>query len=294
MLSQMKKTLSLRPTARYSRTYSKVWKRYQKSLRVILGTPHDLFKIQAQIYSAYHMEDPEVFYKKEDMWEMPREIYNSSEQTMEPYYITMKLPENKNQEFMLILPFTPFKKNNMISWMTAHCDAENYGKLLVYEFPKRQLVYGPMQIEARIDQDPQISELLTLWNQKGSNVIRGNLLTIPIEKSLLFIEPLYLQAEQGQMPELKRVIVSYNERIIISDSLDGALSGVSENYSHSFISPLKNSESSGLSGLSPLVNEANQLFEKSQRALKSADWQAYGETQRKLGEILNGLQKKVK
>ena len=253
--------------------------------------PQDLFKIQAQIYSSYHMDKPEVFYKKEDMWETPREIYDSSEQRMEPYYITMKLPENKNQEFMLILPFTPFKKNNMISWLAAHCDSENYGKLLLYEFPKKQLVYGPMQIEARIDQDPQISELLTLWNQKGSNVIRGNLMTIPIEKSLLFVEPLYLQAEQGQMPELKRVIVSYNERIIISDSLEGALSGVSENYSHSFISSLNKGDTASQK-LSPLINEANQLFERSQRALKSADWQVYGETQKKLGEILKGLQKK--
>ena len=254
--------------------------------------PQDLFRVQTQIYSAYHMDEPDVFYKKEDMWETPREMYGSSEQAMDPYYITMKLPENKDQEFMLILPFTPFKKNNMISWMAAHCDSENYGKLLLYEFPKKQLVYGPMQIEARIDQDPQISELLTLWNQKGSNVIRGNLMTIPIEKSLLFVEPLYLQAEQGEIPELKRVIVSYNEKIVISSSLEGALSEVSENYSSSFVSSFSKGTPSGPENLSPLINEANQLFELSQRALKGADWKTYGETQKKLGEILKGLKKK--
>ena len=281
------------------KTYRKIFPNLFRGLQEIpknfkdhFRYPQDLFKVQAEIYLAYHMDEPEAFYKKEDMWEPPREIYNSSEQPMEPYYITMRSPESKKQEFMLILPFTPFKKNNMIAWMAAHNDSENYGKLLLYEFPKKQLVYGPMQIEARIDQSPQISELLTLWNQKGSNVIRGNLITIPIEKSLLFVEPLYLQAEQGQMPQLKRVIVSYNEQIMISESLEGALLGISENYTPGLFSSSSKDQVDDKENLSRLLNEARQLFEKSQRDLKTANWKSYGETQERLGNILKSLQKK--
>ena len=188
--------------------------------------PQDLFKVQAQIYTSYHMNNSNVFYNKEDMWKLPTEIYENIEQPMEPYYIIMKLPESKQEEFVLILPFTPVNKKNMISWMAASSDGDKYGKLLLYEFPKKELVYGPMQIEARIDQEPKISEVLTLWNQKGSSVIRGNLLTIPIGGNLLYIEPLYLKAEQSQMPELKRVIAAYKNKIVMRESLRESLSAI--------------------------------------------------------------------
>ena len=186
--------------------------------------PETLFKIQAEIYRTYHMRNPEVFYNKEDYWDIPREIYATSEQQMEPYYMILKLEEK--EEFFLLLPFTPVGKNNMIAWLAAACDGENYGNLLLYKFPKDKLVYGPMQIEARIDQNPTISEQLTLWGQGGSSVIRGNLLVIPIEQSILYVEPLYLKAEQGELPEFKRVILGQGNRVIMGERLDDTLSNL--------------------------------------------------------------------
>ena len=253
--------------------------------------PQDLFTIQAEIYSSYQMSDPEVFYNREDKWRMPTEIYDSAEQIMDPYYVTLRLPQEKEQKFMLILPFTPINKNNMISWMSAYWDPQTHGKLTLYEFPKQELVYGPMQIEARIDQDPVISELLTLWNQKGSNVIRGNLLTIPIEESLLYVEPIYLQAEQGKMPELKRVIVSHDDRIIIANTLEQAISSM---FGYGSFTPSSGSTKDGETQTDSLIDRAVQLYDKAQKAIKNGDWQSYGETQNQLGNILRNLKKSVK
>ena len=253
--------------------------------------PQDLFNIQAQIYASYHMSDPEVFYNREDKWNMPTEIYNSTEQEMEPYYVTLRLPQQKRQKFMLILPFTPINKNNMIAWMSAHWDQNTSDELTLYEFPKKELVYGPMQIEARIDQNPVISELLTLWNQKGSNVIRGNLLVIPIEESLLYVEPIYLQAEEGEMPELKRVIVSHDDQIVIAETLEQALSGI---FGYGSISApssasLKEGSTAQKERTTSLIGEAVQLYNEAQRAIKKGNWTKYGKSQKQLGEILKSL-----
>ncbi|MBN1350205.1 UPF0182 family protein [candidate division KSB1 bacterium] len=178
-----------------------------------LRYPEDYLRVQASVYRSYHMTDPQVFYNKEDLWEIATETYISDVREVLPYYVILRLPDNQREEFLQMIPFTPTRKNNMIGWMAGRCDGENYGKLIVYQFPKDKLVYGPMQIEARIDQDREISAQLTLWGQLGSRVIRGNLLVIPMNDALLYVEPLYLQSEQAKMPELKQIIVAHGDRL---------------------------------------------------------------------------------
>ena len=190
--------------------------------------PEDLFLIQAQIYQAYHMEAADVFYNREDLWQFPREPGGDGATLMAPYYIIMRLPGETQAEFFLMLPMVPSRRDNMIAWLAARCDSPDYGKLIVYEFPKDKLVYGPFQIEALINQNTEISQQLTLWNQMGSRVIRGNLLVIPIENSILYVSPLYLRAAQGQLPELKRVIAAYGDHVVMKETLAEALSALFE------------------------------------------------------------------
>jgi hypothetical protein len=194
------------------------------SLQPHLRYPQGLFEVQAHLYGTYHMKDPRVFYNREDVWVTPDEIYAASRQPMVPYYVIMQLPGETSEEFILMLPFTPRNKENMIGWMAARCDAPNYGQLVVYQFSKQELTYGPMQVEARIDQDTQISQQITLWSQAGSEVVRGNTLVIPIEDSILYVEPLYLEAtERGTLPQLQRVIVAYGDRLTMQKTLSEAL-----------------------------------------------------------------------
>jgi uncharacterized membrane protein (UPF0182 family) len=194
------------------------------SLRPHLRYPQGLFEVQASIYGTYHMKDPRVFYNREDVWVIPDEIYRGSRQSMVPYYVIMLLPGETTEEFILMLPFTPRNKENMIGWMAARCDDPHYGQLIVYQFSKQELTYGPMQIEARIDQDTVISQQITLWSQAGSDVLRGNTLVIPIEDSILYVEPLYLEAtERGTLPQLQRVIVVYENRLTMQRTLSEAL-----------------------------------------------------------------------
>ena len=181
--------------------------------------PKDLFSIQTLVFTTYHMKTPQVFYNKEDQWEVP-EIDNKS---MQPYYTIMKLPGGEEEEYILMLPFTPRGKSNLSAWMIARSDGENYGKLGVYTFPKQRLVYGPNQIVARINQDAEVSRQISLWDQRGSSVIQGNLLVIPIEESLIYVRPLYLKADAGKIPELKRVIVGYEDQIAMERTLNMAL-----------------------------------------------------------------------
>ena len=195
-------------------------------LRAHIRYPEGLFRIQAGVYAVYHMRDTQVFYNKEDLWSIPVRPMDGRELNMEPYYLILRLPGEKREEFVLLIPFTPSKKDNLAAWLAARSDPPNYGKLIVYNFPKQKLIYGPRQIEARIDQDSFISQQLTLWNQRGSQVIRGNLLVVPIERSLVYVEPLYIAAEKGQLPELKRVIVGFGDRIAMDETLDGAMARV--------------------------------------------------------------------
>ncbi len=192
-----------------------------------LRYPVDLFNIQSERLLTYHMIDPQVFYNREDLWQVPNEIYDNQPRQVEPYYLIMNLPTTaKLEEFILLLPFTPRQRPNLIGWLAARSDGDAYGKLLLYEFPKQQLVYGTEQIEARINQDPVISQQISLWNRQGSRAVQGNLLIIPIERSLLYVEPLYLEAEQNSLPTLVRVIVAYENRIVMAETLQQALDAI--------------------------------------------------------------------
>jgi uncharacterized membrane protein (UPF0182 family) len=199
-----------------------------ESLRRHIRYPVDFFKIQSEQLMTYHMTDPQVFYNREDQWQIPNEVYGDRPQLVEPYYLITSLPKVPFEEFLLLLPYTPRQRTNLIAWLAARSDGENYGKLLLYIFPKQRLVYGPEQIEARINQDPVISQQITLWNRQGSRVIQGNLLVIPIERSLLYVEPLYLEATQNSLPTLVRVIVAYENRIVMTQTLEQSLQAIFE------------------------------------------------------------------
>lgn len=198
-----------------------------ETLRAHLRYPEDLFSIQAEIYRTYHMQDPRVFYNKEDLWNIPNEIYlEPPPRPMMPYYVIMRLPGESSEEFVLIRPYTPSNKDNMITWLAARSDGDNYGSLFAYKYPKESLVYGPMQIESRINQDTVISSQLTLWNQQGSRVLRGNLLVIPVGLGNLYVEPIYLQSEQSRLPELKRVVLSSGGALVMEPTVNEALASL--------------------------------------------------------------------
>ncbi len=253
----------------------------RKDLRRHIRYPHRLFFIQARLFGAYHMKDPRVFYNQEDLWEVPRSL-KSDRRYMKPYYTIMKLPGEKRAEFILMIPFNPAKKHNLAAWMCVRCDPENYGHMLVYRFPKQKLVYGPQQIESRINQDPEISRQLSLWDQRGSRVILGTLLIIPIEGNLLYVQPLYLKAESGQIPELKRVIVAYENEIRMGHTLEEALYaifGASTPREEVSQEPLSRKKM-------PVLSQAVRLYLQAQEALKRGDLETFGRLWKKLGEIL--------
>ncbi|NJN24102.1 MAG: UPF0182 family protein [Acaryochloridaceae cyanobacterium RL_2_7] len=231
--------------------------------------PEDLFQIQTSQYLTYHMSDPEVYYNREDLWQIPQQIYENQSVPVEPYYIIMRLPEEEKPEFILIQPFTPTQKNNMIAWIAARSDGENYGSLIQYSFPKQSLIFGPRQIEARIDQDPKISEQLTLWSQSGSKVIRGNLIILPLEEALLYVEPIYLRAEQAALPELKRVVVAYDKSIEMAQNFEQALAQIfGDNTTSQPSSPLSVQMSSDASSLQELAEEALNTHQSAEAELK--------------------------
>ena len=188
--------------------------------------PQDFFTIQSDQLLTYHMTDPQVFYNREDQWRVPNEIYANEEQKVGAYYLILELPEEDAGEFVLLQPFTPAQRNNLVGWLAARSDGEQYGRRLLYQFPKQELVFGPEQIEARINQDPEISQRISLWNTQGSRANQGNLLVIPIENSLLYVEPLYLEAEQNQLPTLARVIIAYQNRIAMTETLEEGLQAI--------------------------------------------------------------------
>lgn len=262
-----------------------------EDIRRHLRYPEDLFIIQSRLYSTYHMTDPVVFYNKEDLWNIPNENFMGNTITMTPYYIIMQLPGEETSEFVLMLPFTPATKNNMVSWMAARSDGENYGELLVYRFPKDKLVYGPMQIESRIDQDSEISQLLTLWSQRGSRVIRGNLLVIPIDNSILYVEPIYLQAETSELPELKRVVVSYKDRVVMASTLDQALYSIFGDVEEVEVEPEQQEDRVDYTtqSIKELTEEALNIYREAQESLKEGEWAQYGELLDQLEDVLINL-----
>ncbi|MGQ0681517.1 UPF0182 family membrane protein [Bradyrhizobium sp.] len=248
--------------------------------------PEDLFLIQARLYQTYHMEAADVFYNREDLWQFPRQPGGGGVAMMAPYYIIMRLPGEPQAEFFLMLPMVPSRRDNMIAWLAARCDAPDYGKLIVYEFPKEKLVYGPFQIEARINQSTEISQQITLWNQMGSRVIRGaNLLVIPIENSILYVTPLYLRAEHGHLPELKRVIAAYGEHVVMKETLAEALSAL-------FIQPDAAPAIPSMPGGRPRTGQAREALDRYNQAverLKSGDWKGFGTQFDAMRELLEEM-----
>ncbi len=263
--------------ATYQRIFPSLFKPFAAmpaDLQKHIRYPEDLFLIQAQLYQTYHMDAADVFYNREDLWQFPRQPGGGGVSTMNPYYIIMRLPDEPQAEFFLMLPMVPSRRDNMIAWLAARCDAPDYGKLIVYEFSKEKLVYGPFQIEARINQTTEISQQITLWNQMGSRVIRGaNLLVIPIENSILYVTPLYLRAEHGHLPELKRVIAAYGEHVVMKETLAEALSAL-------FIEPgAAPPVSNTTEGTSPAASQAREALNRYNQAverLKSGDWKGFG------------------
>jgi uncharacterized protein len=269
-----------------------------KDLQAHIRYPEDLFTLQMQMYATYHMEDPQVFFNKEDLWTIPRRTQDGRTATeMEPYYTIMRLPDEPREEFVLLGGFNPSRRDNMIAIMVGRADAPNYGRIVVYGFPKQKLVYGPRQIDARIDQDPLISQQLSLWNQQGSRVLRGSMLAIPIEKSLIYVQPLYLSAtEQGALPELRRVIVAHGNQIAMEPTLEQALARI-------FGARVKGDESSRAVSMAgapapgaptdtaarALGQRAWDAWQKGQEALRRGDWAGYGQEQKRLEEILRQL-----
>ncbi|MBN1755448.1 UPF0182 family protein [bacterium] len=277
----------------YKAIFPKLFKPFETmppDLKDHLRYPEDLFMIQSRILTNYHMEDPEVFYNKEDMWDIPMEIYENKNQQIQPYYVVMEPPEMEGAEFILMMPFTPARKSNMVSWLCARCDGQHYGELLLYKFPKKKLIYGPMQIEAKVDQNTTISEVLTLWSQKGSNVIRGNLLVLPIEGAILYVEPLFLKAEQSQLPELKRVIVGYENRIVMAESFDKALLMVfSDESSQDYVSQEQVHEMPYYPTLEKTAKEALESYNNALQYLQNGNWENFGREMNRLQEILQKL-----
>lgn len=267
-----------------------------EGLRAHVRYPVDLFKTQANLYTTYHMQNPHVFYNREDKWNLPTEIFGRDERPMEPYYTIIRLPGEDEPEFTLIMPFTPQGRKNMIGWMAARSDGDQYGNLLVFEMPKQSLVYGPMQVEARINQDQYISQQLTLWENRGSTVIRGNLLCIPIEDSLLYIEPIYLQAEQSRMPELRRVVLVHGDRVVFEPDLPRALAAMFGKPGDPAAPPAPPELEGELpvdAGLdrpvAELIEEAGREYVRAQERLREGDWSGYGRAVEELGRILEEL-----
>jgi uncharacterized membrane protein (UPF0182 family) len=252
--------------------------------------PEGMFRVQAAKYETFHMTDPQVYYNQEDLWNWAEEVVTGERVPMEPYYVNMRLSGEADTEFVLMLPYTPSNRQNMVAWLYARNDGDYYGQLGVYKFPKQRLIYGPMQVESRIDQDPEISQQLSLWNQRGSQVIRGNLLVIPMDEAILYVEPIYLEAEASQLPELRRVIVAYGNRIAMEETLAAGLArvmGAEVPVSESVepgVSP------SGLEGeVDELIFQADAHYRAAQGCLKAGDWTCYGTEMEALEQVLTVL-----
>ena len=278
------------------------------SLRSHVRYPEDIFAIQASVYATYHMTQPDVFYNREDQWEVPVIEDARDARPMQPYYTIMRLPGEAEPEFIQMLPFTPRAKDNLAAWLAARSDGEHYGTLRVFQFPKQKVIFGPRQVVARINQDQAISPQITLWNQQGSQVIWGTLMVIPIEESLIYVRPLYLRASGGRIPELQRVIVAYQNQIVMEPTLDGALqrlfggstaprpeveltggptqSPPASNAALSLGAPAQ----AGGNTIAPLATAAQGHYNRAIEAQRNGDWAKYGEELRLLGQALSRMQ----
>ena len=310
----------------YSRIFPGLFKSFQDmpdELKAHIRYPMAMFLIQARVYQDYHMKDPVTFYAGEDKWEIGRELYDNTDaqtqqvpqqprspfvpqqqtvqrsaaegQPVEPYYVVLRLPGQEKAEFMLMLPFTPLNKPNLTAWLAARCDLPQYGQILVYRFPKGKQIAGPMQVENFISQEPEISEQISLWNTQGSRVLRGNLLILPMSNSLLYVEPIYIQSEDEKtaIPELRRVVIGYENKVVWGASLDEALGKMFERGIRT-----QTTETAGLTettadpsadqtSLQGLVDQAKQYLNQAQNAQRTGDWAEYGRALQLLEETLN-------
>ncbi len=260
-----------------------------EELRAHVRYPQDLFAIQARMYATYHMQDPQVFYNKEDVLSVPHRNLDGREVEIEPYYTIMRLPGETKEEFILLLPFTPNKRDNMRAWLAARSDPPHYGKLTALNFPKAKLIYGPKQIDARIDQDPVISQQLSLWNQRGSQVIRGSMLAIPIEASLLYVQPLYLAAEKGSLPELKRVIVAFGNQIAMEETLEQAVERIFSGRAAQAKAVLAAPQAGA--NAKDLARQALDRFARAQEFLRQGNWAGFGDELKRVEGLLKEMEK---
>jgi uncharacterized protein len=293
--------------ATYARIFPNTFKPLDEmpaSLRSHVRYPEDIFALQAQVYTTYHMTQAAVFYNREDQWEVPSVDDGGENQAMQPYYTIMRLPGESEAEFIQMLPFTPRGRDNLAAWLVARSDGEHYGKMRVFEFPKQKLVFGPRQVVARITQDQVISPQITLWNQQGSQVIWGTLMVIPIEESLIYVRPLYLRASGGRIPELTRVIVAYENRIVMQETLEAGLAELfggkvppSATGTQTTAAPADPGQPlaegaprpAASPELSGLAAEAQAHYERAVAAQKAGDWATYGEELRRLGQVLERM-----
>jgi uncharacterized membrane protein (UPF0182 family) len=281
------------------------------ALREHVRYPEDIFTIQAAMYRTYHMTQPDVFYNREDQWEIPVIDDAREAAAMQPYYTIMRLPGEAEPEFIQMLPFTPRNRDNLAAWLAARSDGEHYGTLRAFQFPKQKLIFGPRQIVARISQDQTISPQITLWNQQGSQVIWGTLMVIPIEESLIYVRPLYLRASGGRIPELTRVIVAYQNQIVMEETLPDALNRIF-GAGAARVPPRESAgalpvilppepevaEPAAARGgeaprpapaardLAVLAAQAQQHYQRAIEAQRAGNWALYGEELKRLGEVL--------
>jgi uncharacterized protein len=281
------------------RTWERIYPRMFRPLSAMpsnlhahIRYPEDFFLVQADMYRTYHMTDPQVFYNREDLWGFPRENFGGQTVAMQPYYVIMRLPGEREAEYMLMLPMVPSGRDNMISWLAARCDGTDYGHLFEYAFSKDRLFYGPYQIQARINQSPDISRQMSLWNQMGSKVVLGNLLVIPIQDSLLYVEPLYIRAENGQLPELQRVLASYSDRTVMGETLDSTLEALfttgaappPPTIAAAVAPPAAATAAAGIP--SGALKDAASHYNHALDALKAGDWTRFGSEMEALGHQL--------
>ena len=269
-----------------------------EDLRARLRYPHGIFSLQASMFATFHMMNPAVFYNREDQWSIPSFDVGGQPVAMSPYYTVMKLPGEKGAEYIQMLPFTPRQKDNLAAWMVARSDGNQYGRLVVFQFPKQRVVFGPRQIAARISQDQVIAPQITLWNQQGSEVIQGTLLVIPIEESLIYIRPLYLRAAGGSIPELKRVIVAYQNQIVMEETLERALDRL---FPGREATPSATEEAAvarpaptgtpapAAPAVTDLAAQARAHYQRALQAQRDGNWALYGEELKQLGEVLEKM-----
>jgi uncharacterized membrane protein (UPF0182 family) len=269
-------------------------------LRAHIRYPEDLFRAQTELYTTYHMNEPQIYFHREDQWQIP--ALPSRGNVRDPFlrHIVMKLPGEETEEFIEMTPFTPRQKDNLAAWMVARNDGEHYGELVVYRFPRQSLVFGPTQIVNRINQNTEISRQISLWDQRGSQVIRGNLLVIPIEESLIFVQALYLRAEGGRIPELKRVIVAYRNQVVMEETLEASLARPfggaldEEPRDLSLQLPIAAAGPAGAAAapdanLAELVRQAAEHYDRAIAAQRVGDWARYGDEIERVGELLRRL-----